>query len=121
MPAGRDRCRRGVRWQRAAAAAVKINNRRTAVIASVRLAGEQETSVRAVTTPASRAGHGQIAIRLGRVLLYVEDRVALDAIIRTIRTAETHADAVYGERRDAFTLTEARARRQFEKGRRPRP
>jgi hypothetical protein len=55
------------------------------------------------------------------VLLYLEDRAALDALAGAVRAAGGHADAVYGEPRDAFSLTEARTRRNFEKGRRPRP
>jgi hypothetical protein len=91
------------------------------VIASVRLAGEQDTNVRAVVESASRTGRGYIAVRVGQVLLYLEDRVAFDALAGAVRAAAAHADAVYGEPRDAFSLAEARARRDFEKGRRPRP
>jgi hypothetical protein len=91
------------------------------VIASVRLVGNQETKARAVVEPASRTGRGYIAVRVGRVLLYLEDRVAFDALAGAVRDAGAHVDAVFGEPRDAFSLTEARARRNFEKGRRPRP
>jgi hypothetical protein len=77
------------------------------VIASVRLAGD--TNVRAVVDAASRTGRGYIAVRVGRVLLYLEDRVAFDALAGAVRAAGAHADAVYGEPRDAFGLTEARA------------
>jgi hypothetical protein len=41
------------------------------IIASVRLVGNQETKVRAVVEPASRTGRGYIAVRVGRVLLYL--------------------------------------------------
>jgi len=54
------------------------------------------------------------------VLLYLEDRVAFDALARAVHAAGSHADAVYGEPRAAFALAEARARRNFEPGRRPR-
>jgi hypothetical protein len=80
-----------------------------------------QTKVRAVVEPAGRTGRGYIAVRVGRVLLYLEDRAALDALTGAVRAAGGHADAVYGEPQDAFSLTEARARRNFEKGRRPRP
>jgi hypothetical protein len=49
------------------------------VIASTRLAGEQDPNLRAVVDAASRAGRGYLAVRVGRVLLYLEDRVAVDA------------------------------------------
>jgi hypothetical protein len=91
------------------------------VIASARLAGEQDTNVRAAIDAASRTGRGYIAVRVGQVLLYLEDRVAFDALTQAVRAAAAHADAVYGEPRDAFSLTEARARRNYEKGRHPRP
>jgi hypothetical protein len=87
------------------------------VIASVCLAGAQDTNVRAVVDAASRTGRGYIAVRVGQALLYLEDRVAFDALAGAVRTAAGHAAAVYGEPRDAFSLTEARARRNFEKGR----
>ena len=91
------------------------------VIASVRLAGDQETKVRAVVEPASRIGRGYIAVRVGQVLLYLEDRVAFDALTRAVHAAGSHADAVYGEPRATFALAKARARRNFEPGRRQRP
>jgi hypothetical protein len=50
------------------------------------------------------------------VLLYLEDRAALDALAGAVRAAGGHADAVFGEPQDAFSLTEARARRNYEKG-----
>ena len=38
-----------------------------------------DPNVRAVVDAASRAGRGYLAVRVGRVLLYLEDRVAVDA------------------------------------------
>src|SRR5664280_245200 len=52
---------------------------RCEVITSARLADEQDANVRAVVDAASRAGRGYLAVRVGRVLLYLEDRVAVDA------------------------------------------
>ena len=49
------------------------------VITSARLAGEQGPNVREVVDAASRAGRGYLAVRVGRVLLYLEDLVAVDA------------------------------------------
>jgi hypothetical protein len=52
---------------------------RCEVITSARLADEQDANVRAVVDAASRTGRGYLAVRVGRVLLYLEDRVAVDA------------------------------------------
>ena len=91
------------------------------VIASARLRGDQEDQVRGVTAVASRSGEAHLVLRVGRVLLYLEDREALDALRRAVRKAEALADAVYGEVEDGFIRAEARARREFEKGQRDRP
>jgi hypothetical protein len=91
------------------------------VIASARLRGDQESRVQGMTSVASPTGEAHIALRVGRVLLYLQDRDALDALRRAVRTAEGLADGVYGPVEDGFTRAEARARREFEKGRRPRP
>jgi len=37
-------------------------------------------------------------VRVGRVLLYLEDRVAFDALAGAVRAAAGHADAVKGRR-----------------------
>ena len=42
-------------------------------------AADVDPNVRAVVDAASRAGRGYLAVRVGRVLLYLEDRVAVDA------------------------------------------
>jgi hypothetical protein len=39
----------------------------------------RDPNVRAVVDAASRTGRGYLAVRVGRVLLYLEDRVAVDA------------------------------------------
>jgi hypothetical protein len=88
---------------------------------AIKITPEQDTNVRAVVDAASRTGRGYLAVRVGQVLLYLEDRVAFDALTRTVHAAGSHADAVYGEPRAIFALAEARARRNFEPGRRPRP
>lgn len=91
------------------------------VIASARLRGDQETRVQGVTSVASPTGQEHIALRVGRVLLYLEDRDALMALCHAARRAERLADDVYGPVDDAFTPGEVWARREFEKGRRARP
>lgn len=91
------------------------------VIASARLRGDQEDRVQGMTSVASRTGEAHIALRVGRVLLYLEDRDALDALRRAVGKAEALADGVYGPVEDEFTRAEARARAAFERGQRTRP
>ncbi len=50
------------------------------------LEGLQEVRVQAVT-PLAGPGHGQIAIRLGRILVYINDREALDSLLDAWRQA----------------------------------
>jgi hypothetical protein len=91
------------------------------VIASARLRGDQEDRVQGMTSVASPTGKAHIALRVGRVLLDLEDRDALDALRRAVRKAERLADGVYGPVEDGFTRAEARARAAFERGQRSRP
>lgn len=81
------------------------------VIASARLRGDQESRVQGMTSVTSPTGEAHIALRVGRVLLFLEDRKALDALRRAVRTAGGLADVVYGPVDDGFTRAEARARR----------
>ncbi len=48
------------------------------VAAQAVMEGTQDTRVQALT-PLAGPGHGQIAVRVGRVLVYVNDREALDS------------------------------------------
>lgn len=91
------------------------------VIANARLRGDQDTRVQGVTSVASRTGEAHLALRVGRVLVYLEDRDALLALGRAVRRAEELADEVYGPVDDAFTRAEADTRRRFEKYRQARP
>lgn len=91
------------------------------VIASATLRGDQDRRVQGVTAVASRTGTAHIALRVGRVLVYLEDRDALDALRHAVHSAEGLADEVFGPVDDAFARAEAHARREFEKGRRPTP
>jgi hypothetical protein len=52
-----------------------------------RLTGDQPVRVQGVTTVASRTGKEHLAITVGRVLLYLEDRAALNALTDAIRRA----------------------------------
>jgi hypothetical protein len=91
------------------------------VVASARLRGDQEDQVTGVTAVASPSGGAHIAVRVGGLLLYLEDRAAFEALWRAVARAEGMADAVYGAVPDEFTLAEARARRRFERSAREKP
>jgi hypothetical protein len=69
----------------------------------------------AVTGAAAREGRAHIAMRVGRVLIYLEDRAALDSFARAFHQAEDLAEATFGPPADAFTETENYARRRFER------
>jgi len=53
------------------------------------------TSPRLIRCPTGR-GYGHIAVRVGRVLLYLEDRDALQAWTTAIGKAADLADAAFG-------------------------
>ncbi len=55
----------------------------------------QEVRVQAVT-PRAGPGHGQIAIRVGRLLLYLNDREALDSFVDAWQQAADLADKAFG-------------------------
>ena len=59
-------------------------------------AGPQEHRVSAMTPQASGRGDGHIAVRVGRVLVYLEDRQALQAWTTAIAKAADLADAAFG-------------------------
>ena len=46
--------------------------------------------------PLAGPGHGQIAVRVGRLLVYVNDREALESFIDAWRRAEAMADKAFG-------------------------
>jgi hypothetical protein len=54
------------------------------------------------------------------VLLYLEDRDALDALIRAVDKAEELGESVFPPVDDEFVRAEVRARRAFQKARRKR-
>jgi hypothetical protein len=66
--------------------------------------------VQGVTAVASRTGRGHLAVTVGRVLQYLEDREALAALVEAVRRAQALADAVFGPVDDGFTRAEARER-----------
>ncbi|MDQ6874936.1 MAG: hypothetical protein M3042_07760 [Actinomycetota bacterium] len=90
------------------------------IVAQVRLVGDQPVAVQGVTSMASRDKREHVVITVGRVLIYLEDRGALDALAEAVRRASEHADAVFGPLHDAFGQAEARARADIaRKGRLP--
>jgi hypothetical protein len=78
--------------------------------------GEIETSVFGVAGAAARPGeHAHIGIRYGRVLVYIEDRIALERLADAVGQAMEMARAVFPEVPDAIALAEIKARRRFER------
>ncbi len=59
-------------------------------------AGPQDHRVFAMTPQATGRGYGDIAVRVGRVLLYLEDRQALQAWTTAIGKATDLADSAFG-------------------------
>jgi len=59
-------------------------------------AGPQDHRVCAMTPEATGCGYGHIAVRVGRVLVYLEDRQALEAWSTAIGKAADLADAAFG-------------------------
>ena len=71
------------------------NDYRCRVAVQAVLEGTQEIRVQAVT-PLAGPGHGQIAIRLGRILVYINDREALDSLLDAWRQAADLGDRAFG-------------------------
>ncbi len=59
-------------------------------------AGPQDHRVFAMTPQATGRGYGHIAVRVGRVLVYLEDRDALQAWTTAIAKAADLADSAFG-------------------------
>ena len=59
-------------------------------------AGPQDHRVSAMTPQASGRGYGHIAVRVGRILVYLEDRDALQAWTTAIGKAVDLADSAFG-------------------------
>jgi hypothetical protein len=57
--------------------------------------GTQDVRVQALT-PLAGPGHGQIAVRVGRLLVYVDDREALNSFLDAWREASELADKAFG-------------------------
>ncbi len=60
------------------------------------MAGPQEVRVTGTTPQASGRGYGHLCLRVGRVLIYLEDRDSLLAWQEALRQADALADSAYG-------------------------
>ncbi len=60
------------------------------------MAGPQEVRVTAVTPQSSGRGYGHLCLRVGRVLIYLEDRDSLHAWQHALHQAEDLADSALG-------------------------
>lgn len=94
----------------------RVNFTDCQVIAQAVCAGPILTTVRAVSGQAARPGRSHISVRFGSVLIYLEDRDALDALAQAVKDCERLADDVFGPVQDAFTEAAARELRAFERG-----
>lgn len=68
---------------------------RFSIAATVSMRGRQDIAVRGITATADPRGYGHIAVRVGRFLVYLEDRAAYEALKEAVRRAGEYADAVY--------------------------
>ena len=65
------------------------------VASQVLAAGPQDVAVR-VLPPLSGPHQGQIAVRVGRILVYVANREALESFVTAWAQAERFADEAFG-------------------------
>jgi hypothetical protein len=80
------------------------------VAVPARLAGDQPVRVQGVTAVASRTGREHLSVTVEQVLLYLEDRAALDALdalVDAVRRAQALADRLFGPADDGFTRAQA--------------
>ena len=78
----------------------RINDHQFRVAAQAIVTGIQDIRVEAAT-PLAGPGHGQIAVRVGRLLVYVNDRDALDSFLDAWHRAAELADKAFGPQRPA--------------------
>lgn len=90
------------------AAAVRAHNRANAVRArqeatnrcllavQAKVRGYQDLRVAAATSVATDTGHGVISVRVGQVLIYLEDRPAMYSWVAAIQRAIELQDGAYG-------------------------
>jgi hypothetical protein len=65
------------------------------VVTQAMVVGAQETAVR-VLTPIGGSGGPQIAVRVGRIMVLVSDRQALESFVGAWHQAMTLADKAFG-------------------------
>lgn len=73
----------------------KQHDHRCRVAVQAVLEGMQEVRVQAAT-PVAGPGHGQIAVRVGRLLIYLNDREALDSFLDAWQQAAWLSDKAFG-------------------------
>ena len=73
----------------------RINDHQFRVAAQAMVTGMQDIQVQAAT-PLAGPGHGQIAVRVGRLLVYDNDRGALESFIDAWSKAAALADKAFG-------------------------
>jgi hypothetical protein len=73
----------------------RANDEQFRVAAQAMVTGLQDIRVEAAT-PLAGPGHGQIAVRVGRLLIYVNDRDALDSFLDAWTRAQELADKAFG-------------------------
>lgn len=71
------------------------NDHQFRVAAQAVVEGMQDIRVAAVT-PLAGPGHGQIAVRVGRLLVYCNDRESLESFLDAWNRAEALADKAFG-------------------------
>jgi hypothetical protein len=74
---------------------VEHHDQRCRIAVQAVLEGEQDVRVQACT-PLAGPGHGQIAVRVGRLLVYLNDRDALNSFLDAWRDAADLADKAFG-------------------------
>lgn len=77
------------------APAVPRTNSKFEMAAQAIVTGPQDITVQA-TMPIVGTGRGQVAVRIGRLLVYVTDREALESFVSAWREAESLADEAFG-------------------------
>lgn len=85
------------------------------LIAQAICRGPLETHVTAVSGVAARTGSAHVSIRYGRLLIYVEDWAALEALIEAVDRAEELGGRVLGPRGTAEETTRRAAMQRFER------
>lgn len=73
----------------------KQHDHRCRIAVQAVVEGMQEVRVQAAT-PLAGPGHGQIAVRVGRILIYINDKEALDSFQDAWAQAAFLADKAFG-------------------------